>query len=571
MLFLFGRRLLRRGRGIRLRLSFGTRLGTCPFGGVNGGVLDDVNTVVERDCGGIGLLLLGETIVLVLVGEERSETSVLHLDGITVVVKRVDDTVRLLVTFGDDEFLALGVGDGERVVGFRNGGELAIVTDVGSETSGGDDHVLAFELSDIARQFRQVEERASIGEREGEDALVPLERGELRFPVALATASLHEGTVRTDLGVDGLFGVGVSSKDERSDTHFVLGVEGLLYFRLELLVEIGDEVVPFRLACGDAVKVLLAVGGELVVHLGRERLLQVVRNDVSEVGREEFVLLLARLFLLSGGVDVVFSIEGEDLARAFNALDTLTHDISSIFDGGDGRGVSGRSSDALVTHLIDEACLAVACLGRFGVIFSSLDGVAGEGVADGEWREAVDEIGSVVVIVGCLSVEFEESVEENDFASGFELVRGVGEGDGGGGVFDFRLSHLRSDGAFPNEFVERNEFSVIGLEGGMGHVGRTYGFMRPLFALGLLSVLLGLAVVGSVFVNDPGLGGSHGFRTERARVGTVVSDETAFKETLKHVHGLARREGEFASGFRQERRVVERRSGVAFALILANV
>ena len=95
--------------------------------------------------------------------------------------------------------------------------------------------------------------------------------------------------------------------------------------------------------------------------------------------------------------------------------------------------------------------------------------------------------GLCVFVVRAFGIYFDKSVERDDLAAGSEALcrRSVFIGQFNGRILQFRIRHLRGDGALVDQIIE-TLLSVVGTGDGLREIGRADGFVCFLraFALG---------------------------------------------------------------------------------------
>ncbi len=287
------------------------------------------------------------------------------------------------------------------------------------------------------------------------------------------------------------------------------------------------------LAAGDAVEVVLHLGGEVVVDEPPEVLLQEVDHGEAQEGRHQ------------GGA--------------------LLEDVAAVQDGADDRRVGRRAADLALFQLLDQRGLGVAGRGLGGVAVRG-DLPRGQRVALGDLRQAALAVVQLGVrVVGAFHVRLEEAVEGDGLAGGAELgVPAVGrpaadlDGDGvAGGVL-----HLGGDGALPDQLVQLELVTgQTGLRRGAETITRRPDrLVRLLRVLDLAGVRARLVrqVRGAVQLRDLGAGrGDRGVR-ERRGVRTHIGDEAVLVQLLRHLHGGLRAEAQLAAGLLLERGRTER-------------
>ena len=108
-----------------------------------------------------------------------------------------------------------------------------------------------------------------------------------------------------------------------------------------------------------------------------------------------------------------------------------------------------------------------------------------------------------------------------------------------------RISHLRGDGAFPDQFVE--SFLLTGsIDRSLIHIGRADSLVRFLCSLGMGVVGAWLAVFASIYLDDFILAGIGAEGGEVDAIGTHVGDASAFVQLLGNHHGLAHGESQLS-------------------------
>ena len=96
------------------------------------------------------------------------------------------------------------------------------------------------------------------------------------------------------------------------------------------------------------------------------------------------------------------------------------------------------------------------------------------------------------VVVGRLSVDVQEAVEDGNLASCHEVLFVVADGNVGCGLFHLRVGHLRGDGALPDELVEAL-LCLCAVDGAVLHICGADSLVSLLRTLGICSVLACLA------------------------------------------------------------------------------
>src|SRR5215212_8581479 len=314
---------------------------------------------------------------------------------------------------------------------------------------------------------------------------------------------------------------------------------------LDLLEEGPDDRLPRLGPAGDAVQVLLHLGGEAEVDdLGEDVGEQVGDHDADVLGVE---------------------------ALAVQA------DVLAVHQGRDGRRVGRRTADAVLLQRLDQAGLAVAGR-RLGEVLLG-------GELDQPQHLARDQLGQgagllLGLVVAALQVYPHEPVEAQHRPGGPEgELAGV---DVDAGLVVDGLGHLGGHGPLPDQVVQpalgRVEVGGDRL-GGAGDHRRADPLVGLLGLLGLGLVLGPLDVVGAVALGDQAADVVLGGRGQGRGVGAHVGDEPdraltgqvdALVQLLGHGHGPLGGEPELAGGLLLEGGGDERGRGAALALALVD-
>ena len=175
----------------------------------------------------------------------------------------------------------------------------------------------------------------------------------------------------------------------------------------------------------------------------------------------------------------------------------------------------------------------------------------------------------ILLVISTFQIYFQETVEFHLVClDGEFLVPLVGS------YLDVRLqysciSHLGSDGAFPDEAVKSLllwcsvDFHIV-------DICRTDGFVRLLCALRMGLVLAGLRIVLAVILLNELLGCVQCQAGKVSRVSSHVCDETSLVKTLCDTHCLAHGKTQLSGRFLLQCRCGERRCRCPGALLLLN-
>ena len=318
---------------------------------------------------------------------------------------------------------------------------------------------------------------------------------------------------------------------------------GTLDRGLEILPELAEHLAPIDLGIGDAVKIVLEIGGEPEFDIAREEAFEESRDDAALVLGEETLLV--------------------DL------------DVFAVAQGCERRGIGGGAADAQLFHPLDERGFRESRR-RLGEMLGRGDGLFRNRIPHLHGRQAL-RILILGVFVGFL-IEREKTIEEHDLAGRAQVeLAGAGFGENvDRGALEARALHLACEGAFPDEFVEpvfvareiglhgrRNAEDIRGADG-------LVGFLRVL-RLGGIGARNAGQVFRLEFPADEAAQGGHRLRGHVDAVGAHIGDEAGrlaadlhpLIEFLRKTHGDGRRETELARGFHLQRRSGEGRIGMA--------
>ena len=295
---------------------------------------------------------------------------------------------------------------------------------------------------------------------------------------------------------------------------------------MEALVEVLNLVVPLALALGDVVKLVLHLGGEVVVENLWEVLGQEFVNHHTHIGGDEFALLVAHEFALALGAD--FAVLERDLLKA--ALHTLAlalHHVVTRLNGRDGGCIGRRTSNAQFLESFHEHCLAIAV----GLLSKALSGnhfPQLELVAHLHYWQHVELSRSIdgIVVVAGLEIDLEEAVKLHYLTVGDEALGASADVDVHLGLLELGVGHLRSDSAFPNQVIEfpllgRAANVVVLDKGGTDGLVSLLGTLRRGVVLAHLEVLVAQSLLNLL------ADGVNGKAAQVDRVGTHVGDVTA--------------------------------------------
>ncbi len=313
---------------------------------------------------------------------------------------------------------------------------------------------------------------------------------------------------------------------------------------VEVLPEVAEELLPVQLAVRHQVQLLFQRGGEVVLHVAAEELLEERGDQAALVLGNEALLVHA--------------------------------DIFAVAQHGQHRGVGRRPADAQLFHLLDQAGFRIA-RGRLGEV------LVGAGVQHLGGRAFFDhrQAGAVLValVVAAFLVDGQIAWEQDDLAGGAHAGLAVGALQVDSGALDAGALHLRGDHPLPDQLVETPQVRLQAQRAGVaGEAGRADGFVGLLGVLGLgLVVAWGLGDVGrAIDIADHAARLGDALGLDRHAVGPHVGDQAdglaadvdAFVQLLGGLHGALGREAQLARGFLLQGRGSEGRGGRALAGLL---
>ena len=374
--------------------------------------------------------------------------------------------------------------------------------------------------------------------------------------MGLRNGELVGGELRRNVdAAGGCFGRGIRIRDfevgtvlSNAEGDLVVELDGVDALRVDLAEVVDDAAetaVPVAaeveavkpvdtvfFAIGNAVEIVFHAGGEVILHeVGEEVLEQANHGERNPVGHK-------------GG--------------------TSRSDIPAVDDRRDDRRIGGRAPDPQLFQGLYQARLGVARRGA-GLVALRLDIGHCQLLSDGERRELGFGRLRVVValLVPALLVRLQEPTESDDRAARGELGHGralYGAGrDDDGGRHALGISHLRGDGALPDQVVK---FPVIAAQCALELTRRAKGVTGGADRLVGLLRILALARVGARFLRDAlgavkrgrlTPGGAHRLLREVERVRTHIGDVAVFVQSLGDAHRLPSGEAQLARGFLLQR------------------
>ncbi len=186
------------------------------------------------------------------------------------------------------------------------------------------------------------------------------------------TAGLQAEPARAAGGADARIGPVRTRREDHRAERVVEGVEhlgdaqlaDLAHGGLEVLPEVAQQLLVVEVAGRDLVELLFQGGGEIVLHVAAEELLEEGGDQAALVVRDEPVLVHV--------------------------------DVGAVAQHGQDRGVGGGAADAELLHLLDQAGFRIARR-RLGEV---LVGLGLQHLGRGAFRDGRQAAGVVGVILG---------------------------------------------------------------------------------------------------------------------------------------------------------------------------
>ena len=230
---------------------------------------------------------LGNAVVAAFVLQVRTEATVEDVQ-FGILVEGAQHLAGFLVVLLLQQGFCLLQSDVERIGVFGNADVHLLVLNVRTKSTCAHSHVLAIQLSQCARQ---TEEFQCFFKGDGLDALIGMEACKTGLLLVVGSSYLSHTAKATNLHTHVESGLGVFAQNAFANAMLVVCVQGLLYLRVEVLVELLHGVGPHLLAFGDVVERLLHIGSEVVVHDGREVLVEEIVDHDACVRRHQFATL----------------------------------------------------------------------------------------------------------------------------------------------------------------------------------------------------------------------------------------------------------------------------------------
>ena len=315
---------------------------------------------------------------------------------------------------------------------------------------------------------------------------------------------------------------------------------------MEILIEILHQSRPFLIAFRHLVEYLFHTGGEIIVHDCRKICHQEVIHHNTDIRRQEFRLLVTGHFRLCGFRYLV-PFQFQDVIRTLHTLLVAPFHISTLLDGGNGRCISGRASDAQFLQLAHKACFRIT--GRtLGEALGRKDFRLFQRLTYHQRRKETTFVFLFVIIIVRLFIDTKETVESHNLTRSDKHFITVTDRDVRGGLLQFRIRHLRSDCTFPNKFVK---FLFLCRTGNafVYHISGSDGFVCFLCPFSLGGILAGLDIVFTHQFCDNLTAGTQRQIRKVHRVGTHISDLSVFIQTLCDDHCLRYGEAQLAGSF----------------------
>ncbi len=165
--------------------------------------------------------------------------------------------------------------------------------------------------------------------------------------------------------------------------HAIFASFGDFQLLAEVTVELVQHGLPLALALGDVVEVFFHAGGEAVVH----QIVETLRKAL-----------------------------GDDVAHLLGVETTVVQrHVAAILDGGNDRSIGGRTTDAALFHLLDQARFGIARR-RLGEVLARIELEQRHGVALVHFRQHI-----VFAALALLRHDLGVAVELEDTALGAQL------------------------------------------------------------------------------------------------------------------------------------------------------
>ncbi len=210
----------------------------------------------------------------------------------------------------------------------------------------------------------------------------------------------------------------------------------------------------------------------------------------AHVGWREFSLIDGLFFTQFFGFDFTF-FERNHRVVVRCVWNVARASVAACENGGDHRCGGRRTTNAQFFEFFHECAIGVArgtlCETLLSRGFNHVDILFVD-----EWQASRGI--AVGIVVGCVHVDAQKTIECHHFARGNELFLAAIDVDVDGGMLKFCIGHLRSHSTFPNQFVEALLVGCAG-DGMVVDVGRTNGLVRLLCAFGFSVILANFHVV----------------------------------------------------------------------------